>query len=57
MSLSLQSIVEEQNRRRATCIYSYKMSNRKDFPSADEAKARAQKGKDTLVSKLQDDGV
>ena len=33
------------------------MSNRKDFPNADEAKAKAQQGKDTLVSKLQDDGV
>ncbi|USW58934.1 Putative membrane-associated, eicosanoid/glutathione metabolism (MAPEG) protein [Septoria linicola] len=33
------------------------MSNRRDFPNADEAKAKAQEGKDTLVHKLQDDGV
>ncbi|EMF08943.1 uncharacterized protein SEPMUDRAFT_111426 [Sphaerulina musiva SO2202] len=32
-------------------------NNRKDFPSADEVKAKSKQGKDTLVAKLREDGV
>lgn len=56
--LSYSQFVKYQLRRRRGDYCTLKMSNnRKDFPSADEVKAKSKQGKDTLVAKLREDGV
>lgn len=56
--LSYSQFVIYQLRRRRRDYFTLKMSNnRKDFPSADEVKAKSKQGKDTLVAKLREDGV
>lgn len=56
--LSYSQFVIYQLRRRRRDYGTLKMSNnRKDFPSADEVKAKSKQGKDTLVAKLREDGV
>lgn len=56
--LSYSQFIIYQLRRRRRDYFTLKMSNnRKDFPSADEVKAKSKQGKDTLVAKLREDGV
>lgn len=53
-----QFVIYQLTRRRRRDYGTLKMSNnRKDFPSADEVKAKSKQGKDTLVAKLREDGV
>lgn len=58
LSYSQFVIYQLTRRRRRRDYCTLKMSNnRKDFPSADEVKAKSKQGKDTLVAKLREDGV
>lgn len=49
--------LRRRRRRRRDCCTLKMSNNRKDFPSADEVKAKSKQGKDTLVAKLREDGV